>query len=185
MDIIKQTYQLRTQLRAWASTPDWRLMARYELPPQQLPSSRQRRLSLRVGRIFRILGLDRTRYLNRPWHGGLKHALCPPHAKLLLFWAETLDQRYIHDACNGAKHLLESHPEFLPVLVTDLADFVFYSRLQWLVEYLPRLGDDAAYYDRKKCYLAWRYRHALALPLAAGLVEQKEFDTLIISELGE
>ncbi|ATD80940.1 hypothetical protein CNY67_05615 [Desulfovibrio sp. G11] len=93
-----------------------------------------------------------------------------------------MGQKEARDACTKAKYLLQSHPEFLPVLVTDLADFSFYSRLHWLIEYLPHLGDGSDYYDQKRRYLAWRYRNALALPLAAGLVDQKEFDALIAGE---
>ena len=50
------------------------------------------------------------------------------------------------------------------------------------MEYLPHFGEDTAYYDRKRRYLAWRYRNALALPLRAGLVDQTEFDKLIAGE---
>ena len=50
------------------------------------------------------------------------------------------------------------------------------------MEYLPHFGEDTAYYDRKRRYLAWRYRNALTLPLRAGLVDQSEFDNLIAGE---
>lgn len=182
MDITQKTQQLRAQLRTWANDPDWDLMVRYELLPQKPPAQWHQRLPQRVGRLFRVMGLDRTRYHNLGWHAGLKHSSFKPEAKPLLFWSEGAGQKAIRAACAGAQCLLQCHPECLPVLVTDMADFSFYSRLHWLVEYLPHLGDDAAYYDRKRRYLAWRYRAALKLPLAAGLVGQKEFDTLIAGE---
>ncbi len=182
MDITQKTQQLRAQLRAWANDPDWDLMVRYELLPQKPPPQWHHRLSQRVGRLFRVMRLDRTRYRNQGWHAGLKHASFQPEAKPLLFWSEGTGQKEVRAACTGAQSLLQSHPEWLPVLVTDVADFTFYSRLQWLVEYLPHLGQDSDYYSQKRRYLAWRYRNALALPLVAGLVDQKEFDALVAGE---
>jgi hypothetical protein len=65
------------------------------------------------------------------------------------------------------------------VLITPLSDFAFYSRLGWLVEYLPKLGNDEAYRERKRRYLAWRYRDATALPLSAGLADAAEVVRLL------
>ena len=182
MDITQKTQQLRAQLRTWANDPDWDLRVRYELLPQKPPPQWHQRLSQRVGRLFRVMGLDRTRYRNQGWHAGLKHASFQPEAKPLLFWSEGAGQKEVRAACTGAQSLLQSHPEWLPVLVTDIADFTFYSRLHWLVEYLPHLGQGPDYYNQKQRYLAWRYRDALALPLDAGLVDQKKFDALIAGE---
>lgn len=180
MSLVQETQKLRRQLREWSDSPEWHLMMRYEMLPQKPPPRWHQRFSQRLGRLLRVMGLDRTRYRNQSWHAGLKHAPCQPGAKPLLLWSEGLEKHYAREACAGAKRLLQAHPEFVPVLVTDCADFAFYSRLHWLVEYLPRLGDEnSAYQGRKKRYLAWRYRDALALPLAAGLLEQKKFDTLI------
>ena len=182
MNITNQTRQLRAQLLTWANDPDWDLIVRYELLPQKPPAHWHQRVSQKVGRLLRVMGLDRERYRNQKWHAGLKHASFQPEAKPLLFWSEGMSQKEARDACTKAKYLLQRHPDFLPVMVTDLADFSFYSRLHWLVEYLPHLGDGSDYYDQKRRYLAWRYRNALALPLAAGLVDQKEFDALIAGE---
>jgi hypothetical protein len=72
----------------------------------------------------------------------------------------------------------------IPVLITDQADFAFYSRLGWLVEYLPNLrGVGEAYDDRKVQYLAWRYQDACVLPLSAGLLTDEQWDQLILKEL--
>jgi hypothetical protein len=52
------------------------------------------------------------------------------------------------------------------VLVTDVADFAFFSRLGWLVEYLPKLsGEGQAYELRKARFIAKLYRDAPALPV--------------------
>lgn len=181
MNLTNQTRQLRAQLRAWADAPDWALMVHYELLPQKLPAQWRKRVVQRVGRLFRVLGLDRSRYLHHVWQVGLKHSSLRPEAKPLLFWSEGMGREEARDACMGAKVLLQGHPGFVPVLVTDAADFAFYSRLHWLVEYLPRLGEDTAYYDRKRRYLAWRYRNAVVLPLTAGNATSLEFYELLIN----
>jgi hypothetical protein len=44
---------------------------------------------------------------------------------------------------------------YAPVLITDVAEFAFFSRLGWLVEYVPKLSAPAeAYAARKLRYLA-------------------------------
>jgi hypothetical protein len=64
-------------------------------------------------------------------------------------------------------------PRFVPILVTDVPDFAFFSRLGWLVEYVPTLAPPAGdYAERKRRYLAWRYRDAPALPASAGLTAE-------------
>jgi hypothetical protein len=64
-------------------------------------------------------------------------------------------------------------PGFVPVLVTNVADFAFFSRLGWLVEYVPALSAPAGgYAERKQRHLAWRYRDAPALPVSAGLTDE-------------
>jgi hypothetical protein len=76
----------------------------------------------------------------------------------------------LREACRGFQALEKALPGYVPVLVTDVADFAFYSRLGWLVEYLPSLSAPAlAYRERKARYLAWRYRDAPVLPASVGL----------------
>jgi hypothetical protein len=72
----------------------------------------------------------------------------------------------------------------IPVFITDQADFAFYSRLGWLVEYLPNIsGIGEAYDDRKAKYLAWRYQDACVIPLSAGLLTDEQWNQLILKEL--
>ena len=180
MTLVQETEALRTQLKEWANTPEWPLLVRYELLPQKPSPVWRRRLSQKVGRVLRVLGLSRARYLKQPWHSGLKHGQHPPHAMPLLIWSEGQDRQFVRGACEGMKLLLGDHSEFLPVLVTDVAEFALYSRLGWLVEYLPDLsGTGPSYRDRKRRYLAWRYRDALALPLSAGFANHDEFYALV------
>ena len=180
MTLVTETEALRTQLKMWADDPEWALLVRYELLPQKPSPVWHRRLSQKAGRLLRVLGLSRSRYLKQPWHSGLKHVERPPQATPLLIWSEGHDRQFVRDACEGMKRLLDGRSEFLPVLVTDLADFAFYSRLGWLVEYLPELsGSGPSYRDRKRRYLAWRYRDALAVPLKAGLASKEEWGQVL------
>ena len=179
MTLVTETEALRTQLKMWADDPEWALLVRYELLPQKPSPVWHRRLSQKAGRLLRVLGLSRSRYLKQPWHSGLKHVERPPQATPLLIWSEGHDRQFVRDACEGMKRLLDGRSEFLPVLVTDVADFAFYSRLGWLVEYLPELsGSGPSYRDRKRRYIAWRYRDVLAVPLSAGLASRVEFYAL-------
>lgn len=180
MTLVEETRILRRQLNEWAADPEWSLLVRYELLPQQPFPVWHQRLSHRVGRMLRVLGLSRSRYRQQPWHAGLKHAIGAPDAKPLLIWAEGADHASVHEACAGFQRLLAGRTDVLPVLVTDVADFAFYSRLGWLVEYLPDFsGAGAPYRERKKRYLAWRYREALIVPLSAGLASEIEWDQLL------
>lgn len=179
MKLLQDTLTLRSELQELANGLDWSVLIRYELPQKPSPVL-HKRIRQRVDRVLRILGLSRTRYLLQKWDVGLKHGPNPTKAKPLLIWSEGHDRQFVREACEGMKRLLDGRTDFLPVLVTDVADFAFYSRLGWLVEYLPELsGSGPSYRDRKRCYLAWRYREAVAVPLTAGLANQKEWAELL------
>ena len=88
----------------------------------------------------------------------------------MLIWAVGADPETLREACTGLSEQWDSLPGFAPVLITDVADFAFFSRLGWLVEYLPRLtGQGVAYEERKLKYIARLYRGAPVLPVSAGL----------------
>ena len=126
------------------------------------------------------MGFKRSRYLGKKWHAGLKHGNGSSDARLLLVWAEGMDREGLREACAGFQRLLSGRSDVVTVLVTDLSDFTFYSRLGWLVEYLPDLsGAGASYSDRKKRYLAWRYRDAMVVPASAGLLGEAEWNMLV------
>ena len=181
MTLIEEARKLRHQLAQWADDPEWSLLVRYELLPQNPSPVWHQRLSQRVGRLFRFLGLSRSRYVKQQWELGLKHADgYSAEAKPLLIWAEGAEVQRIRELCRGFQDLLAERTDLLPVLVTDVADFAFYSRLGWLVEYLPELsGDGVSYRHRKRRYLAWRYRKALVVPIAAGLANDTEWNELL------
>ena len=180
MTLVQETEALRARLKEWADDPEWALLVRYELLPLNPSPVWHRRLSDKVWRFLRVLGLSRSRYLKQSWHSGLKHVQRPPQPTPLLIWSEGHDRQFVRTACEGMQCLLDDYPEFLPVLVTDFADFAFYSRLGWLVEYLPDLnGTGPSYRYRKRRYLAWRYRDVLSVPLSAGFANREEFDVLL------
>lgn len=180
MTLAEETCKLRHQLNEWANDPEWSLLVRYELLPLKPSPVWDQRLSHRMGRLLRVLGLSRARYLNQQWHAGLKHGYGAPAATPLLIWSEEHDRPFMHKACEGMLRLLDGRSDFSPVLVSDLADFSFFSRLGWLVEYLPEItGAGSSYRDRKRRYLAWRYRDAIVVPLSAGLASRQDWEMLL------
>lgn len=108
----------------------------------------------------------------------MRHLDGSDEAKPFLVWALGADRDSLRVACRG---FAAAWPDFVPVLVTDVADFAFFSRLGWLVEYVPVLPAPAArYLERKRRYLAWRYRDLPALPVSAGFSRADEIKELLI-----
>jgi hypothetical protein len=106
---------------------------------------------------------------------------CSEGARPFVIWALDTDRDTLRAACRGFETLSAAVPGWFPVLITDIADFAFFSRLGWLVEYVPELSAPAGgYAERKQRYLAWRYRDAPALPVSAGLTEDVPIEELLI-----
>ena len=172
---------LRRELERLAGGADPSLLRRYALwhPPGQRRTL-YRRCRKAFGRLLRRLRLRPTQPL-QPWLVALKHAEYDDDARTLLIWAVGADREQLRESCRGLERLLRSLPGWAPVLVTDVADFAFFSRLGWLVEYVPALSDPAGNYrGRKQRYLAWRYRDARALPVSAGLHQGVRKEDLLI-----
>ncbi len=183
--LIEETRRLRRQLAELADNPEWALLVRYELLPQNPSPVWHRRFSQRMGRLLRVSGLSRSYYLRQRWRTDLKHTGDLSDARTLLIWAEGADPQQIREYCNGFQHLLTGREDLSPVLVTDVTDFAFYSRLGWLVEYLSELsGEGASYRERKHRHLAWRYRDALVVPVAAGLLNPQEWQEILHLNFG-
>ena len=177
--IIKEALRLRQDISRWAKKPEWSLMVGYELLPRKLPANLRHNLVWRIGRLSRVLSLSRSRYVRRLWDCGMKHGGGSYALKPLVIWAEGDTPEQVQTACSAFKGLLVESG-LVPVLVTDVADFAFYSRLGWLVEYLPAIGgDNLSYRERKKRYLAWRYRDAILVPLGAAFATQDEWCELL------
>jgi len=128
-------------------------------------------LAGRILRWFESKGIPHA----DPWPASLKHGKSNRNAKPLLIWAVGADRRTLREACGGLIRLMKSEPGLAPVLVTDVADFAFYSRLSWLVEYLPSLdGIGELAENRKQRYLARLYHGVPALPVQIGLASGAE-----------
>lgn len=180
LGVINETTVLRGELNAMASQPEWQLLARYDLLARKPPRSFGDRM-FRLGRkILATLRLAPPRITSYPWTAALKHATVDSGAGTLLIWAPGVPRDELRQGCEGFLPRLQGNPSLAPVLVTDVADFAWFSRLGWLVEYLPALsGAGQDHRERKRRHLAWRYRDALIVPLSAGLASDAEWNTLI------
>lgn len=163
-----------------AAGPDWDLLQRHDLLANKVPV----RFSDRLWRYFRAplsaIGLLPPWVTRYSWVPTLKHAPVQGEVRPLLIWTIGLSRDELREACAGFSRRLREAKDVVPVLVTDTADFAYFSRLGWLVEYVPCLGGDGhSYADRKRRYLAWRYRDACVVPGAAGLANDVEWQALL------
>ena len=143
-----------------------------------------RRLRKKTGQLLRWLGLMRRPPAPsppKPWLTQLNHVDYGNAARPLLIWAMDIERDELRGACDRIKKLQIRSPGWAPVLVTDVADFAFFSRLNWLVEYVPSLTAPADKYSgRKLRYLAWRYREVPALPVTANMNEDMLLEDLLV-----
>jgi hypothetical protein len=165
---------LRQRLDELARLPNDALETVYAMQQPRRPPGVYWQLRWLAGRILRWLQ-SLNILPSDPWPARLKHAGQRKNAKPLLVWAVGADRDTIRKACPGLSDLLDTLPGFAPVLVTDVADFAFYSRLAWLVEYLPSIGGDGeSYRDRKVRLIARLYRGAPVVPIDLGLLPATE-----------
>jgi hypothetical protein len=180
MSLRAETESLRRSLQQLAAEFETGLNERYAL--RFMPSeglSLYRRLRAYAGRLLRWLGVMRPVPLE-PWLAGISHVEGSDDARPFVIWAMDTDRDTLRTACRGFETLNATLPDWVPVLITDVADFAFYSRLGWLVEYVPQMsGLAGGYAERKRRYLAWRYRDAPALPLSVGLTENVPIGELL------
>ena len=167
---------LRRQWNVLARNFDRRVAMHYRLKPQ---GWRERLFSHMVD-VLSMLGLNCGYWPNSSWPSALKHTNCHEDGVVVLVWAIGSTRETIRLACQGFSRLAGKPMQFTPVLLTDVADFAFYTRLGWLVEYLPSWhGKVQNYNDQKLTYLAWRYRDAIVVPVAAGLANESEWSTFL------
>ena len=178
-----ETSSLRQSLNQMAEEFDTGLSQRYALLfPPAAPSFFQR-LRAKPVRLLRRLGLippPQPRPL-QPWLTELEHVDYGKAAKPLLIWAIGVDRDELRAACETIRKSQIASPGWAPVLVTDVADFAFFSRLNWLVEYVPSLSAPAdGYSEHKLRYLAWRYRDVPALSVTADLKGDMLLEDLLV-----
>lgn len=180
MSIVRETLVLRKMLAAWAASPEWPLLFRYDLLRKKPSRSLIHRVYRLMNRALFRLGLARPPITRYSWLPGLKHVQADEDGPTLLIWAMGVGKDELRSNCEAFMRRLEAAPGWAPVLVTDVADFAWFSRLKWLVEYVPDLsGTGPSYRERKQRYLAWRYRHALAVPAAAGKASAADWGELM------
>jgi hypothetical protein len=179
VSVIAEAKALRRQLKARAANPEWDLLTRYDLLGKKPPSRLKERVWRRVRHLLASIGMISPHVTKYPWIPTLKHRPVSANVKTVLIWALGADREQLRAACEGFSSKLHGCDDLAPVLVTDIADFALYSRLGWLVEYVPSLsGEGPSLQQRKQAYLAWRYRDACIVPLSAGLASLREWNAL-------
>ncbi len=180
MSLLKETVALRENIAAWAADPEWSLLCRYDLLRQKPPLSFGDLWFRRAKKILARLGLVPPHLTKYSWLPTLKHTQPKGDSTVLLIWAVGIGQDDLRKACEGFLERTGAESCTVPVLVTDCADFAYFSRLQWLVEYVPALsGEGPSYCARKQHYLAWRYRDALVVPASAGRASETEWNEVM------
>lgn len=168
MSLAEEIEALRRHLDELARARDDALTERYFLRWPRRPPGLYWQFRWLVALILR--GLECLRiWRPDPWPVALKHANTNARATPLLIWAVGTDRDTLRRGCDGLSRQ-GTLAGFAPVLITDVADFAFFSRLGWLVEYLPRLaGEGQPYEERKLQFLARLYQGVSVLPVRAGL----------------
>lgn len=178
MNLGKDITALQQHLDELVRIPDEELEGRYAMQQPRRPRGWYWQLRWLAGRMLRALesfGILRS----HPWPARLKHAGKGRKAKPLLVWAVGVERDKLREACHGLTGLLETMPGFAPVLVTDVADFAHFSRLGWLVEYLPAMeGVGESFGHRKERFLARLYRGAPVVPVSLGLASAAQQDEI-------
>ncbi|MBX3670113.1 MAG: hypothetical protein KF778_17060 [Rhodocyclaceae bacterium] len=179
-----QTRALRKELAAWAAEPEWALLARNDLLRHKPPQARGHRWYRRAQHALAMLGLVRPHVTKYSWLPTLKHAQPGGSYRTLMIWAPSVERDTLRRYCEGFVQRLQTPCALVPVLVTDVSDFAYFSRLRWLVEYVPELsGDGPSYRERKLRYLAWRYRDALVVPAALGTASPSDWEEVMRMKL--
>ena len=173
MTYSEEAGALRRHLKQLANEFDAKFCERYALHfwvPEE--PSLDIRIKKKGAQLLRWLGLKPPppppppEQQLEPWLTGLKHVTYEDEARPLLIWAVDVDRDELRSACARIRAWQSGAPGWAPVLVTDVADFAHFSRLSWLVEYVPSIEVSApGYASRKIRYLAWRYRDTPVLPI--------------------
>ncbi len=172
---ISDFVALQQYFRDSGKKPD-ELVSKYEILPRPVLLTVRSGVPLRTRfyRWFRDclrrLGLIKPSQTALAWSPKLKHVPVEGDARVMLFWAVgQYDKETLRLELTAALERFKSQgggAGVLGVLLTNMPDFAFYSRLGWLVEYLPAESEVFGTYSQKKLrYLAWRYKHAAVVPV--------------------
>ncbi len=180
MNLDDEINAVRQSVRQLASSAEPRMTRKYALwHPVGQRRTLYRRFRKSLGRFLRAVRLRPTAPAE-PWRPALKHAGFSDQARAFIIWAVGVDPESLRRTCTGFERKLDASPGWVPVLVTDVSDFKFFSRLGWLVEFVPSFVSHAgAYRERKLCHLAWLYRDAPILPASAGLADDVPLEELL------
>ncbi|MCP3669842.1 MAG: hypothetical protein GY814_05325 [Gammaproteobacteria bacterium] len=180
MSLVEETHELRSKLTAWATDPEWLLLIRYDLRRNKPPHSLVERWYQWMRNVLARLRVMPPYVTEYSWLPTLKHAQVDGDYTILLIWAVDVERDELRLDCEGFIKHLEDTSGLVPVLVTNTADFAYFSRLKWLVEYVPSLRGEGSDFDvRKQHYLAWRYSDALVVPVSAGRASTTEWRELL------
>jgi hypothetical protein len=180
MSLLQEALVVRKNLAVPAADPEWDLLSRYDLLRNKPPSSLQERVLRFARRLLAATGLMPPHVTKYRWLPSLKLVPVAEDARAIVIWAPGVGRDDLRRACEGFSNRFAANSGLVPVLVTDVADFAYFSRLGWLVEYLPELsGEGQSYRDRKMRHLAWRYRDALIVPESAAFASVEEWDVLL------
>ena len=169
--IADEVAELRQQLDQLASAPREPQLDRYEMQRPERPKGLYWQLRWLVGGLLRRLAKAGILPSN-PWPTGLAHTDRKKGAKPVLVWGLGASREQIRDGCDALSRFFENRNDIAPVLVTDVADFAYFSRLSWLIEYVPHIvGNGENFESRKLKLLAKVYPGAAILPLRSGLLD--------------
>lgn len=170
--IAEEAAELRQRLDRLAAVPSDERLASYEMQRPPRPRGLYWQLRWLVGGLLRRLESAGILPSN-PWPAGLQHTDRKKGAKSVLIWGVGASRDDLRDACDALARFFEKRTDLAPVLVTDVADFAYFSRLGWFVEYVPQIaGKGESFETRKLKLLAQLYRGTLILPLRAGLQDE-------------
>lgn len=175
MSLRQDIDALHKRLGELASDTDDELAGRYTLRRPPAPPGVYWKLRWLAGWILRWLE-EKANWQRDHWPVSLK-GQHNKKAKPLLVWSLGSDRDTLRRACDDLSGLQESLPDLAPVLVTDVADFAYFSRLGWLVEYVPDLSGHGKPYDECKLrFIARLYRGAKLVPVNDKLYSQRWID---------
>ncbi|MFW8567273.1 hypothetical protein [Orrella sp. 11846] len=185
-----ETKPLREQFKRWQNAPDAHLLWRSDLIVLKQPPGIRNRFRRRLSHWFMKLGIHHKDWGRYDWsatlkHQSLEHGETDNPLMTVLVWAVGHSRSDVRQGCERLNQYFRSQKiVVVPVLVTDVPDFAWYSRLSWLIEYLPKLTTiDESYTDRKSAHLAWLYHDASIIPLSAAFLNEEDWQKFFYSNI--